>query len=93
MIEREDERTVRENLGNAACSCSDDVTGGELIKNMGTTTNMVLFTSTVRNRQRSGKPNRNGLQKKKSQRERTDRNKHFFNILRDKFLNANTILP
>lgn len=42
MIEREDQRTVREKLGNAACACSDDVTGGELIKNMSITTNSII---------------------------------------------------
>lgn len=95
MIEREDQRTVREKLGNAACACSDDVTGGELIKNMSITTNTVLFASVVRNQQRREKTSRNGVQEKKSQRERTERNqnKHLFYILGNKFLNADTILP
>lgn len=77
MIEREDKRTVREKLGNIAYACSDDVTGGEVIKNMSTTTNMVLFTSTVGNWQRRAKTRRNRGQKKKPQRERTGINTYF----------------
>lgn len=31
VIEREDEGTIREKLGNAAHACSDNIKGGELI--------------------------------------------------------------
>lgn len=50
VTERKDWRTVREKLSNAARACSDDVMGGELIKNMRIMTNMILFASTVKNR-------------------------------------------
>lgn len=62
---------------------------------MSITTNMILSMSIVRNWQRREKTSRNGVQEKKSQRERTDRNqnKHLFYILGDKFLNADTTLP
>jgi len=70
VTEREDERTVREKLGNAARACSDDVTGWELIKNKSNTTN-VLFASTVRDRGRREKTSRYGVQEKKNHKELT----------------------
>lgn len=56
---------MREELGSAACACSNDVTGGELICNRRIKTNMLLVTFIVRNWQRREKTSRNGVQEKK----------------------------
>lgn len=86
---------MREELGSAACACSDDATGGELMRNRRIKTSMVLVTFVVRSWQRREKTSRNGVQEKESQREKTvsNQNKYLLYILGNKFLTADTTLP